>query len=91
MKKVAKKFEYKGGEKTDKVLGFDYTVVETNTFDTLMVRVPSLTPLIDPAELEKSGKFPQVKFSEDAVAKPVTAQYGRVNATITASSICFEK
>jgi len=34
LKKVAKKYEYKGGEKTDKVLGFDYTVVETNTFDT---------------------------------------------------------
>lgn len=91
LKKVTKKYEYKGGEKTNKVLGYDYTVVDVSTYDVLTVRVPGLTPLIDPAELEKSGKFPLVKFSEDAVAKPVTAQYGRVQATITASSISFDK
>lgn len=91
LKKVVKKFEYKDGEKTGKVQGYDYTVVDIGTYDVLTVRVPSLTPLIDPADLEKSGKFPLVRFSEDAVAKPVNAQYGRVNATITASSISFEK
>lgn len=90
LKEVAKKFEYKDGKKTDRVLGYDYTVAEISTFDVLTVRVPG-TPLIDPAELEKSGKLPLVKFSEDAVAKPVAVEYGRIKATITASSISFDK
>ena len=91
LKEVAKKFEYKDGKMTDKVAGYDYTVAEISTYDNLTVRVAGLTPLIDPAELEKSGKHPPVKFSEDAVAKPVKLEYGRIKATITASSISFDK
>lgn len=91
LKDVAKKYEYKDEKRTDKVAGYDYTVVETSTYDTLTVRVANLTPLIEPEELEKSGKHPLVKFSEDAVAKPVKLEYGRIRVTITASSISFDK
>lgn len=91
LKEVVKKFEYKDGKMTDKVAGYDYTVAEISTYDNLTVRVPGLTHLIDPTDLRKSGKLPLVKFSEDAVAKPVKLEYGRIKATITASSISFDK
>lgn len=89
LKEVQKKFQYEDGKRTDKLDGYDYTVVDMVTLDEYTVRVPGSVPIVDPRDLEKLSPKPEVQFSEDALVKPVKIEYGKVLATITASSVSF--
>lgn len=89
LKEVQKKFRYEEGQRTDKLDGYDYTVVDMVTLDEYTVRVPGSVSIIDPRDLETLSPKPEVQISEDALVKPVKIEYGKVLATITASSISF--
>lgn len=89
LKDVEKKYQFEDGKRTDKIDGYDYTVVDMATLDEYTVRVSGPGPIIDPKDLEKMSPRPEVQFSDDALVKPVKIEYGKVMATITASSISF--
>lgn len=89
LKEVQKKFQYEDGKRTDKLDGYDYTVVDMVTLEEYTVRVPGPAPIIDPRDLEALSPKPEVKLSEDALVKPIKMEYGKVMASITASSISF--
>ena len=89
LKDVEKKYQFEDGKRTDKIDGYDYTDVDMATLDEYTVRVSGPGPIIDTKDLEKMSPRPEVQFSDDALVKPVKIEYGKVMATITASSISF--
>lgn len=59
---VAPVYEYMNGEKTEKIVGYRYGVVETNNFEKFSVKVPSTAPAITPEQLAETKVKLKVAF-----------------------------
>lgn len=62
---IAPNFKYEDGKRTNKLIGYKYTVVDTNDFDKIIVKVEQDAPLLSPeelAELRGNGEKVVVEF-----------------------------
>ena len=65
-------YEYANNKKTDKLIGFKYTAVDTVDYDKIGIKVLQNTPLMEPEELARlreDGEKVLVEF-DNAVDKP---------------------
>lgn len=81
-------YEYKDGEKTDKLVGYRYSVVlPSHKMEKIGIKVESITPLVD---LEKADDIPigtQVVFKGLVVGSYFSK--GNINITAKADSVAF--
>lgn len=91
---VAPRYAYKDGKRLNEIIGYLYTVVNTETYETISVFVEQSTPLISQQELEElkdSGKKIFVQF-DNAVVKPYYSERTHsIEDSIKADSVSFCK
>lgn len=91
---VASRYAYKDGKRLNEILGQLYTVVNTETYETISVFVEQSTPLISQQELEElknSGQKVFVQF-DNAVVKPYYSERTHsIEDSIKADSVSFCK
>lgn len=83
-------YDYSNGKKTDKMIGYRYTVGNDKTFDKFSVKIPSTTPAITQEQIDSSKTHVFVKF-DNAIARPYRTQSGDYELSITASAISVVK
>lgn len=72
LKSVAPRYRFEDGKRTDKVDGYTYRLVSTETFDTFSVTVSQSSPVISEEALRASNEAGQHVFVEleDATITP---------------------
>lgn len=90
LKSVAPRYRFEDGKRTDKVDGYTYRLVSTETFDTFTVSVPHSNPVMTPEALRaatEAGQHILVEL-EDAVVTPYYSERTRsVEDSIKAAEI----
>lgn len=85
LKEVRKVFVYENNQKTDRVWGYRYKLVDPIKFETFEVKVEQREPIVSAQMLEESDKL-WVSL-EGAVIKPYKMAYPFVDYTIVAQKI----
>lgn len=79
-------FEYEDGKRTEKQLGYKYTVVEMTNYEKFQVKVPSASPVITSEKLQELSAKPAVTFDE-CFARPYRAENGSYNLSFSAKCV----
>ena len=85
LKNISKIFEYVDRNKTDKVIGYCYTVINVGNLEECKVKVKSLIPLISEKELDAAENYVRVHFIGAKVRYYVLNN--RLGASITADDV----
>ena len=88
---VSPNYEYVNNKITDNLLGYKYTVVEDITFEKLIVKVASTTPVITQEQIDTAKDRIFVTFN-NAIAKPYrNVSNGQYDLSINANSVSIVK
>lgn len=94
LRSISQVFDYESGQKTDKVIGFKYEVVNTGNYEKISVKVEQKKPLISIEKLEELIEADEKIFIEFENAKCKQYYSQRTNTvedTFTADDIMLVK
>lgn len=86
IKQVSPVFDYEKGVKTDKVVAYRYSLVDTDSFETFDVKIEGTTPIVT-NEMVTDRENRYYVALENAIIKPYEMKYGKVKYSIVADSI----
>lgn len=88
---VSPVFEYLNGERTERVIGYKYKVADPDLFLNFDVKVLGKDAIIEQKEIDilsKNNDRLYVCFV-NAILRPFSISYGKVNCTIVADNVKF--
>lgn len=89
LREVNPVFIYENKQRTDKIWGYKYKLVDTQVFEIFEVKVESKTPLVTQQTIDNSD--PIWVALDSAIVKPNKIEFGKAQCSVTAQNITILK